>query len=204
MESDGHTPVNLVIVGGGTAGWLSAHLLKAEAERLKKPLKITLIESSKIPTVGVGEGTTSVFGGVLQALGFDEKEFLARTDATIKYGIRHRDWRRLGHFYDGPIDDAYALTDRIPDAGSWIDIFCVAAGRPVSDPHVFAALMANGKAPVAEVDGRQVPVSRFHHAYHFDQAKVGSYLRSKAQDVKTIDALVSSAERDVITEISKR
>ncbi len=194
--ADGRKPVELVVVGGGTAGWLSAHILQSEAKRKGLPLNITLIESSKVPTIGVGEGTTSIFGGVLQALGLDEAEFLANTDATIKYGIRHRDWRRLGHYYDGPIDDAYALTDRIPGAGSWLDTFCVAAGRPVTEPHVFASLMAGGKAPVAEVGGRRVPVSQFHHAYHFDQAKVGAYLRTKAQGVTMIDALVESAERN--------
>jgi hypothetical protein len=196
LRAEGQRPVHLVVVGGGTAGWLSAHLLQAEAKRLGKPLKITLIESSKVPTIGVGEGTTSVFGGVLQTLGFDEADFLAHTDATIKFGIRHRDWRRLGHYYDGPIDDCYALAGRVPNAGSWIDTFCVAAGRSVAEPHVFATLMAGGKAPVAVVNGRHIPVSRFHHAYHFDQAKVGAYLRTKAQGIEMIDALVSGATRD--------
>ena len=191
-----HKPLQLVIIGGGTAGWLSALVLQAECRRQALPCAITLVESSKVPTIGVGEGTTSIFGGVLQALGIPEAEFLAQTDATIKYGIRHRDWRRLGHYYDGPIDDAYALTTPIPGAGSWLDTFCVAAGRPVAEPHVFAALMAAGKAPVAEAQGRLVPVSRFQHAYHFDQAKVGAYLRSKAKGVNTLDALVESAERD--------
>ena len=189
-------PLNLVVVGGGTAGWLAALVLQAEARRAGRPLALTLVESSKVPTIGVGEGTTSLFGGVLQALGINEAEFLARTDATIKYGIRHRDWRRLGHSYDGPIDDAYALTDRIPGGGAWLDTFCVAAGRSVTAPHVFSALMARGKAPVAQVGGRQVPVSRFHHAYHFDQAKVGAYLRDKAQGITHVDALVDGAERD--------
>ena len=200
MESaESKKPVHLVVVGGGTAGWLSALLFQAEAKRIGKPLKITLIESSKVPTIGVGEGTTSIFGGVLQALGFDQADFLAHTDATIKYGIRHRDWRKLDHFYDGPIDDPYALADRVPNGGSWIDTFCVAAGRSVADPHVFAALMKNGRAPVADVNGRHMPVSRFHHAYHFDQAKVGAWLRTKASDIAQIDALVAGAERDAQT-----
>jgi len=189
-------PISIVIVGGGTAGWLSALLLQAEAKRLGRTITLTLIESSKVPTIGVGEGTTSIFGGVLQSLGIEERDFLAKTDATIKYGIRHRDWRRLGHSYDGPIDDAYALADRIPNAGSWIDTFCVAAGRSVADPHVFSALMAGNKAPVARIQGRDVPISQFHHAYHFDQAKVGQFLRSKACDIKTIDAVVQTADRD--------
>jgi len=196
QASDRPSRVRIVVVGGGTAGWLTALLLQSEAKRLGRAVDITLVESSKVPTIGVGEGTTSIFGGVLQSLGIDESEFLARTDATIKYGIRHRDWRRLGCSYDGPIDDAYALADRVPNAGSWLDTFCVAAGRSVAEPHLFSALMAAGKAPVAEVGGRTVPLSRFHHAYHFDQAKVSAFLRSKAAGIMMVDALVQGARRD--------
>lgn len=189
-------PLRLVVVGGGTAGWLAALIFQAEAQRRGIALSLTLVESSQIPTIGVGEGTTSVFRGVLQSLGFDEREFLAKTDATIKYGIRHRDWRRVGHHYDGPIDDVYHLADTVPNAGLWIDTFCVAAGRSVASPHVFSALMAAGKAPVADVDGREVPVSAFHHAFHFDQAKVGAWLAGKAVGIRKIDARVEGATRD--------
>ncbi len=189
-------PKSIIITGGGTAGWLAALILQAEAKRQNLPLAITLVESSKIPTIGVGEGTTAIFRGLLQSLGLDEAEFLAKTDATIKFGIRHRDWRRKGHVYDGPIDDVYFLADKVPNGGMWIDNYCVAAGRSVTEPHIFAALMAKGKAPVAEVDGRTVAVSQFHHAYHFDQAKVGAWLRSKANGIATVDAIVEGAERD--------
>lgn len=192
---EGRKSIELVVVGGGTAGWLSALMLQAEAKAQNLNLNITLIESSKVPTIGVGEGTTSIFGSVLQTLGINENEFLANTDATIKYGIRHRDWRKIGHYYDGPIDDVYQLTDHIPGAGSWIDTFCVAAGRPVTQAHVFASLMVGGKAPVADVGGKRVSLSQYHHAYHFDQAKVGAYLRSKANGIKTIDALVNNARK---------
>ena len=187
---------HVAIVGGGTAGWLSALILQAEARRQNVGLELTLLESSKIPTIGVGEGTTSVFRDVILGLGFDEREFLASTDATIKYGIRHRDWRRLGHHYDGPIDDPYHLADKVPDAGPWIDTFCVAAGRSVAEPHLFAALMEGDKAPVAESGGREMPLSAYHHAFHFDQAKVGGYLRGKAKGVAIVDALVEGADRD--------
>lgn len=195
-RADSQSPNHVVVVGGGTAGWLSALLFQQDANRRKLNRKITLIESSKVPTIGVGEGTTSIFGGVLRSLGIEETEFLAKTDATIKYGIRHRDWRRLGHYYDGPIDDPYALADRVPNAGSWLDTYCVAAGRSVSDPHVFSALMAKDKAPIAHIKGRDVAVSQFQHAYHFDQAKVGAFLRSKSQGIETIDALVQGADQD--------
>lgn len=187
---------DIVIVGGGTAGWLAAMILQAESKRAGRPLSITLIESSKIPTIGVGEGTTSLFRGVLQRLGLDEQEFIAKTEATIKYGIRHRDWRRKGHRYDGPIDDVYHMADNIEGKGSWIDTFCVAAGRSVSEPHLFGALMKHNRAPIAHTAEGLRPLSQFHHAYHFDQAKVGAWLRSKADGITHIDAAVEGARRD--------
>lgn len=192
----GAAPLKLVVTGGGAAGWLAALIFQAEAKRQGRPLSLTLVESSRIPTIGMGERTISVFRGVLQSLGIDEREVFASTDATIKYGIRHRDWRRLGRAYDGPIDDVYHLTDRVPNAGLWTNTFCVAAGRSVAEPDVFAALMAGGKAPVAEVEGREVPVNAFHHGFHFDQAKVGVWLLSKAQGIETIDGLVEGVEHD--------
>ena len=82
-------PTHLVIVGGGTAGWLAAHLFKTESERQGIPMRITLVESSKVPTIGVGEGTTSVFGGVLQSLGFDEEDFppIPMLQSSMEYAI---------------------------------------------------------------------------------------------------------------------
>ncbi len=87
-------PSSIVIVGGGTAGWLAALILGDVAKRRNAPCAITVVESSRIGTIGVGEGTTAVFRQMLRHLGIDEMEFLRETGATIKYGIRHQDWRR--------------------------------------------------------------------------------------------------------------
>ena len=103
-------PARICIVGGGTAGWLAALMLGDAARRAGAVTTITVVESSKFGTIGVGEGTTAVFRMLLKHLGLDEFAFLAATGATIKFGIRHRDWRRLGHQYDGPIDDPHLVT----------------------------------------------------------------------------------------------
>ena len=101
----------LVIAGGGTAGWLAALVLGDAARRANTPLHITLVESDKIPTIGVGEGTTAVFKSMLDHLGIDEFEFLRETRDTIKFGIRHKDWTDVGVTYDGPIDDPHAIIE---------------------------------------------------------------------------------------------
>lgn len=193
---DPAAPLRVVIVGGGTAGWLAALMLGDSARRGGLPLALTVVESSRIPTIGVGEGTTAVFRQILQHFGFSEAEFVRETGATIKFGIRHRDWRRKGVSYDGPIDDPHRVV-AAPSAGSWLDVYSVAAGRPVADTHLFRWLMDRGKSPYAVGrDGRLLPAGPFHHAFHFDQARVGAWLRRKATGVERIDAEVSGARRD--------
>ena len=181
-------PASIVIVGGGTAGWLAALILGDVAKRRKAPCAITVVESSRIGTIGVGEGTTAVFRQMLRHLGIDEMEFLRETGATIKYGIRHQDWRRLGHSYDGPIDDPGQV------AGPGLDTYAVASGRPVGAAHLFQHLIDRSRAPFARKGGRLVPAGPFHHAYHFDQALAGAFLRGKAEGVTVIDDQVTGVE----------
>ena len=150
-------PQHFVIVGGGTAGWLAALMLR---QALSQDHKITVVESFKIPTIGVGEGTTAVFRQMLKNFGFDEFEFVRETEATIKFGIRHKDWRKVGHHYDGPIDDPHLVVEP-PNSKpqSYIDIFSCAAGRKLSDTHLFGYLLDQHKAPFArKTDGSLVPM----------------------------------------------
>ncbi|MDC8784687.1 tryptophan halogenase family protein [Roseateles koreensis] len=86
---------NVLIVGGGTAGWLTAGFL---AKQLGGPqqqaVHITVVESSDIPTIGVGEGTFPSIRGTLSLLGIDEARFLRECSATFKQGIKFVDWVR--------------------------------------------------------------------------------------------------------------
>lgn len=194
MSDVADRPFRITVVGGGTAGWLSALILREGGKRAGLDLDLTVIESRKVPTIGVGEGTTAVFREMLRVLGLDEQEFLRATGATIKFGIRHKDWRRKGHSYDGPIDDPQRVAGG--PAGNWLDRYCIASGKSVTEPHLFAQLMRRNKSPFArKADGTLIPVGPFHHAFHFDQAKVGQWLRAKAEGITHIDALVDGAER---------
>ncbi len=189
-------PRSIVIAGGGTAGWLAALLLAGAARDRGAELDLTVIESSAIGSVGVGEGTTAVFRMMLKKLGLDEAEFLRETGATIKYGIRHRDWRRLRHHYDGPIDDPSQL------GMAGLDLYAVSAGKPASDAHLFQHLMNRRKSPYALKGERHVPAGPFHHAFHFDQARAAVYLRSKADGVTVIDDRIVSVETAAEGDIS--
>jgi len=191
------TARHIAVVGGGTAGWLATLMLQDSAKRAGLDVRLTMIESSKIPTIGVGEGSTAVFRQMLQHLGYDEFEFLRETAATIKYGIRHKDWRRVGVTYDGPIDDPHQVCQTPHGVtSSWLNQYCVAAGKPVQEPHLFTYLLDRAKAPYAEREGRWIPVGPFHHAFHFDQALVAKYLRKKAAGIEMIDAQVEGVKKD--------
>src|SRR5690625_272177 len=81
----------IVIAGGGTAGWTSAAFL---AKHLSSSAEITLIESSEVPTVGVGESTIPLVVTFNDLLGLDESEFMKAVDGTFKIGIEFENWRR--------------------------------------------------------------------------------------------------------------
>jgi 2-polyprenyl-6-methoxyphenol hydroxylase-like FAD-dependent oxidoreductase len=82
----------VVILGGGTAGWLAACVIAAAARARGDNRTVTLIEAPDIPTIGVGEGTWPTMRGTLAAIGIDEAEFLAACDATFKQGSRFDGW----------------------------------------------------------------------------------------------------------------
>ena len=185
----------LVIIGGGTAGWLAAYIIGDTARRRNTSLDVTVLEPSSIPTVGVGEGTTALFKTFLESYDLDEGEFLRETEGTIKFGIRHRDWHKIGHSYDGPIDDPHALAPRL-EHPEYLNLLAVAAGRPVSEIHLFGQLMARDKSPYGRGDdGRLIRAARHEHAYHIDNALVGKYLRKQSADVEVIDGVVTRVEK---------
>ena len=110
------------------------------SNKLKANVKV--IESSKIPTIGVGEGTTSIFYEFLKKYNLDETDFLKETKATLKFGIVHKDWKELGYTYYGPIDDPQLIAPKNkPENFEYLKAYAVAAGRPVSEIHLHTLLM---------------------------------------------------------------
>ncbi len=192
---------HFVIVGGGTAGWIAAFILQDSARRSGLDARISVVESSKIPTVGVGEASTAAFRVFLQHFKLDEFDFFRETGATFKLGIRHQDWRRKGYTYYGPIDDPHQVVAPPPGAPSdYLNVYSVASGRKVQDMHLFGPLLERKKAPFAKrADGSLIPLGPFHYAFHFDQALVGKFLKARSSGIAIVDAIVAGVERHTET-----
>ena len=99
-------PKNIVIVGGGTAGWLTALYIK----HIWNESNVQLIESSKIGILGAGEGSTPHFPLLLSEIGIDEAEFMSRTKSTYKIGINFGNWRGDGTLYQHNFIHAWTVS----------------------------------------------------------------------------------------------
>ncbi len=86
---------HIVVLGGGTAGWLTASILAAEFDTQAR-IKVTLIESPSTPTIGVGEGTWPSMRSTLLKIGIPEKDFIGTCSATMKQGTLFTGWLRGG------------------------------------------------------------------------------------------------------------
>ena len=163
----------VIIVGGGTAGWLSACLLAA-----KRPeLAITLVESPDIPTIGVGEGTWPTMRETLSSIGITEAEFLRECDASFKQGSRFDGW------VDGSPQDSYLHPFTAPPAGAMSELLAAWQAGDVDRP--FAAAMTPQHAVCARnlaPRQRAMPdyAGALNYGYHLDAGKFAALLARHA------------------------
>jgi len=88
-----HPVRRIVIVGGGTAGWLTAGVIAAKHRtRIPAGFSVTFVESPNVPIIGVGEGTWPTLRSTLARIGVSETEFMRECDATFKQGARFARW----------------------------------------------------------------------------------------------------------------
>jgi tryptophan halogenase len=182
---------NVVIVGGGTAGWLTAALLQ---KVIGTSINITLVESEAIGTVGVGEATIPPIRLVNQVLGINEAEFLRETKATIKLAIKFENWRTPNesyfHTFGSPGKSMafchfHHFVNRAKHLGQestiWdydLNYLCATQGK-------FAHIKA------------QDPVLDLPYAYHFDASLYAQFLRRYCQKLgaKRIEGMIESVQQ---------
>lgn len=187
---------SICIVGGGTAGWMAASLLSSVLQGSQ--IKITLIESPDIATIGVGESTVPSIMDFLRACRIDLKEFIQATSASFKLGIRFEDWLALGEQFFHPFGavgrgingfDFYQSWLKTNDAGDstrWLD-------------HSPAAVMAKHHRFMLRPQQQQNWVlNSYSHALHLDAVLAARYLRdfSQSRGVERIEANVTNVVID--------
>ena len=171
---------NIVIVGGGTAGWMTAAAL---ARSFGGQLAVHLIESREIGTVGVGEATVphlKLFNNLLQ---LDEVEFIRKTSATFKLGIQFNDWRRPGDTYVHGFGTTIGRSlGMLPFHQYWLKAARAGRAGPLDDytVHTLAATRGRFMTSASDVPPTS-PLADIPYAYHFDTTLYGPYLRQYAE-----------------------
>jgi tryptophan halogenase len=187
----------VVIVGGGTAGWMAAAAI-SKIFGAMPDFSIELVESEEIGTVGVGEATIPQINLFNALLGLDERDFVRATNATYKLGIEFRDWTHIGHRYVHPFGFYGLDMLGIEFHHHWLK------GRSAGDQTpldvyslgIVAGLQGRFEHPRPQQPGS--PLSRISYAFQFDASLYGKYLRSLAEAwgvVRTEGRIVNVVQR---------
>jgi tryptophan halogenase len=171
---------SIVVVGGGSAGWMAAAAL---ATYLGKGASIRLVESEEIGIVGVGEASVPhirLFNG--QWLGIDEAEFVKRTQATVKLGIEFKDWSRIGDSYIHGFGAIGRSLGPLPFHQFWLKLHLAGRAGPIGDYSPQTVMAPQGKfAPGDRNAPPNSPLADIAYAYHFDATLYARYLRELAE-----------------------
>lgn len=193
---------SIIVVGGGTAGWLAAAYLQRTLDtNPQAPLSITLIESEDIGAIGVGEATVPTLRQTLRVLDIPETALFSKCEATLKNGIRFIGWRNGGNEqddrYDHPFENPIAMHG-YPMALQWLNLkqrgmTTAAAGDAIC---VQTALMDKNLSP--KLMSSQNFDAPLPYAYHLDAILLGKLLRdtAKSRGVHHVEGRVVTVNKD--------
>ena len=191
-------PHNIVILGGGTAGWMTANLMASawQTQLNNGQLSITLIESPAIGIIGVGEGSTPQLKTFFETIGVTEKDWMPACNATYKNGILFKNWStrpgftRYFHPFTSVIDahtaPAFVHNSHFKRQGYDID-------SHVDRFFLSATLAAQQKAPIGQ---ENFPFD-ISYGYHFDAVLMGKYL-SNVASTKGVKHIVAKVEQVIL------
>lgn len=168
----------ILIVGGGSAGWMAAALMsKLFAGRYE----LTLIESEQIGTVGVGEATIPAIKKYNELLGLDENDFMRMTQGSFKLGIQFVDWGRLGESYIHGFGVIGRELEWLRTHQYWLKMRQMGKAGDLADLSINTAAALENKFMRADPRLKASPISHIAHAFHFDASLYARYLRSLAE-----------------------
>jgi tryptophan halogenase len=184
----------IVVVGGGTAGWMAAAAL---IKLLPHACTVRLVESAEIGIVGVGEATLPHLRAFVQTLGLDEAEFMTVTHATYKLGIEFRDFGAIGDRYLHPFGDFGRPIYDVPFHHYWLRMRASGRQDSLFDYSLANVMAANNRFVPPSTDRRSL-LSTIGYAYQFDATKFAPYLRDFAEKrgVERTEGKVTRVEKD--------
>lgn len=168
---------SIVIVGGGTAGWIAAAAL---SKLMPKSIRITLVESEEIATVGVGEATIPQIQRLNGTLGLDENEFIRATQASFKLGIEFVNWGRPGDRYMHTFGDPGINLANLHFHHYWLRARAEGSDASLWDYSLHAKVAYAGKFGRLDRVGN-TSMTGLAYAFHFDAALYAAYLRKYAE-----------------------
>ena len=168
----------IVIVGGGTAGWMAAASLSHYLKH--RDIQIHLVESSEIGTVGVGEATLPGIRDFNNSLGIDEIDFIKKTQATFKLGIEFNDWKTLGSHFFHPFASYGMPIEDLDFYQVWQGLFKQQKAQPLIH-YCLPSMLAKHNKFAQPNPKTTSPLARYHYAYHFDASLYAAYLRNYAE-----------------------
>ena len=170
---------SVVIVGGGTAGWMSAAAL---SKTQGSACRIQLVESEEIGTVGVGEATVPHLSFFNKLLEIDEAEFVKQTQSTFKLGIQFNDWGRLGDSYVHGFGTLGRDLAGIPFHHYWRKAHAAGRAKGIGAYSLNTLAAPQGRFMVSAIDApKSTPLADIAYAYHFDAGRYAQYLRRYAE-----------------------
>ena len=177
------------ILGGGTAGWMTAAALSNKYKGLG--VEITLIESDQIGTVGVGEATLPHIRFFNETLGIDERTFMKETEATFKLGIEFCDWGQLGDRYIHPFGDYGIPLHGLDFHQLWLRLKTHGSVTRLDDYSYPIIAAEQGRFQIPQGDVNKIG-SNYGYAYQFDSSLYAKFLRrySEQNGVRRIEGKV--------------
>jgi tryptophan 7-halogenase len=187
-------PLHIVIVGGGTAGWMTAAALSSAAAR--SLCRLTLIESDEIGSVGVGEATLPQMKEFNDFVGIIESEMMQKTNATFKLGIEFVDWGESGSSYIHPFGAFGRRLGGVEFLHQWIRATHQASAENI-ESYSYAIQACRHARFDFPVDDKEELNSTYSYAYHFDASLYARYLRefSEPKGVNRIEGKIVDVEQ---------